>query len=226
MKLSVIIPVFNEENTIQEILRRVDAVDIPKEIIVVNDGSTDNTSALLKEQKLPGVKIFEQPTNMGKGAAVRTGFAQATGDIVIIQDADLELDPQDYPRLIEPLLTGQTDVVYGSRYMRGRVPGQPWLNYLANRFLVMATNLLYNASLTDMETCYKVLRVEVAQGLGLRASRFEIEPEITAKLLKRGQRIVEVPISYYPRTVSEGKKIGWRDGFTTLFTLLKYRFTD
>jgi glycosyltransferase involved in cell wall biosynthesis len=226
MKLSVVIPVFNEENTVREILRRVAAVDIPKEVIVVNDGSTDNTSALLQEQKLADVKVVEQPKNMGKGAAVRTGFAQATGDIVIIQDADLELDPQEYPRLIEPLLAGRTDVVYGSRYMRGKVAGQPWLNYLANRFLVMATNLLYNASLTDMETCYKVLRGEVAQSLDLRSARFEIEPEITAKLLKRGYHILEVPISYRPRSARQGKKIGWRDGLTTLFTLLKCRFTD
>jgi glycosyltransferase involved in cell wall biosynthesis len=226
MKLSVIIPVFNEENTIREILRRVEAVDIAKEIIVVNDGSTDNTSALLKEQKMAALKVVEQPVNMGKGTAVRTGFAQATGDIVIIQDADLELDPQDYSRLIEPLLAGWTDVVYGSRYMRGRVPGQPWPNYLANRLLVLATNLLYNASLTDMETCYKVLRAEVAKGLDLRASRFEIEPEITAKLLKRGHQILEVPVSYYPRSAREGKKIKWRDGFSTLFTLLRCRLTD
>lgn len=226
MKLSVIIPVYNESRTVAEVIRRVREVDLDKEIIVVDDGSGDGTVEVLRQLHRDGlIRLHESRVNLGKGAAVRIGLTYAGGDIVIIQDADLELDPNEYGRLIEPILEGRTRVVYGSRFL-GTNPGIPLITLAANRFLVILTNLLYDGSLTDMETAYKVFRVDVLEDIKLRCMRFELEPEITAKLLKNGDRILEVPISYQPRTVQGGKKIGWRDGLKAILTLFRYRFTD
>jgi glycosyltransferase involved in cell wall biosynthesis len=226
MKLSVIIPVYNEENTIQEILRQVRAVGLAHEIIVVDDGSTDRTRALLaSEADVPGTTVILQERNKGKGAAVRTGFDRATGDILLIQDADLEYDPRDYPALLRPIEEGRVKVVYGSRFLGPRTAMFFW-HMLGNKVLTLVTNVLYNAMLSDMETCYKVFRADVIKGMALRSRRFEFEPEITAKVLKRGHRIFEVPISYYGREYAEGKKITWRQGPKAMWTLIKYRFVD
>jgi glycosyltransferase involved in cell wall biosynthesis len=226
MKLSVIIPVYNEENTIQEILRQVRAVGLAHEIIVVDDGSTDRTRALLQaEAAVPGTTVILQGRNCGKGAAVRTGFDRATGDILLIQDADLEYDPRDYPALLRPIEEGRVKVVYGSRFLGPRTAMFFW-HMLGNKVLTLVTNVLYNAMLSDMETCYKVFRADVIKGMALRSRRFEFEPEITAKVLKRGHRIFEVPISYYGREYAEGKKITWRQGPKAMWTLVKYRFID
>lgn len=226
MKLSVVMPVFNEEATIQEILRQVRAVGLADEIIVVDDGSRDRTRELLKaEEQQPGTIVIYQPVNQGKGIAVRTGIDRATGDIILIQDADLEYDPRDYPMLIRPIIEGRVKVVYGSRFLGPRKAMLFW-HMLGNKFLTLLTNVLYNAILSDMETCYKVFRADVIKGIPLRSRRFELEPEITAKVLKRGHRIFEVPISYYGREYNEGKKISWRDGPRAAWTLIKYRFVD
>ena len=226
MKLSVIIPVYNEEATIQEILKQVRAVNLAREIIVVDDGSTDGTRQLLKqEENQPGTIVLYHDHNQGKGAAVRTGFDHATGDILLIQDADLEYDPRDYPVLVRPIEEGRVKVVYGSRFLGPRKAMMFW-HMLGNKFLTLLTNVLYNAILSDMETCYKVFRADVITGIPLRSRRFEFEPEITAKVLKRGHRIFEVPISYYGREYDEGKKISWRDGPKAMWTLIKYRFVD
>ena len=226
MKLSVIIPVFNEESTIQEILRQVRAVGLADEIIIVDDGSTDRTRDLLKlEEGQPGTSVIYQPVNQGKGAAVRAGIDRAGGDIILIQDADLEYDPRDYPALIRPIVEGRVKVVYGSRFLGPRKAMLFW-HMLGNKFLTLLTNVLYNAILSDMETCYKVFRADVIKGIPLRSRRFELEPEITAKVLKRGHRIFEVPISYYGREYDEGKKISWRDGPKAAWTLIKYRFVE
>jgi glycosyltransferase involved in cell wall biosynthesis len=226
MKLSVIIPVYNEENTIQEILQQVRAVDLVYEIIIVDDGSTDRTRELLKaEESQPGTTVIYQSVNQGKGVAVRTGIDRATGDIILIQDADLEYDPRDYPVLVRPIVEGRVKVVYGSRFLGPRKAMLFW-HMLGNKALTLVTNVLYNTILSDMETCYKVFRADVIKGIPLRSKRFELEPEITAKVLKRGHRIFEVPISYYGREYSEGKKITWREGPKALWTLIKYKFVD
>jgi glycosyltransferase involved in cell wall biosynthesis len=228
MKLSVIIPVYNERNTIQEILRRVrqvDLGDIEKEIVVVDDGSTDGTRNILAMEEDSSTKIVFHETNQGKGAALSTGLEVATGDLIIFQDADLEYDPDDYPRMIEPILKGKAKVVYGSRFTGERRNMLYW-HYVGNRFLVFITNLLYNTTLSDMETCYKLFTRDALEGITIRSRRFDVEPEITAKVLKKKVRIYEVPISYAGREFEEGKKISWKDGIPALWALIKYRFVD
>ncbi|HEY8560557.1 MAG TPA: glycosyltransferase family 2 protein [Pyrinomonadaceae bacterium] len=223
--LSVIIPVYNEKTTISEVIEKVSAVALPieKEIIVVDDGSTDGTVEILRSNSVKVANTYLTPINIGKGAAVRIGLTLAKGEIILIQDADLELDPNEYERLLAPILTGETSVVYGSRFL-GENPVAP-LRRFANYFLTSVTNVLFRTNLTDMETAYKVFTSEVAGNLSLAANRFEIEPEITAQIARRGFHIREVPISYRPRTKFEGKKISWKDGFKALWTLLKYRFS-
>ncbi len=224
--LSVIMPVYNERETLTEILAQVRAVDLEKEIVVIDDGSTDGTRDVLREEEKKGdLKVFYHQVNRGKGAAVRTGLEHACGDFIIIQDADLEYDPRDYHKLLKPILEGQAEVVYGSRFMES---GETmfFLQALGNRIVTLVTNVLYGTALSDMETCYKAFRTEVIKAIPLRSRRFELEPEITAKLLKRGYRIHEVPISYQGREYHEGKKLTWRDGITALWTLIKYRFVD
>jgi glycosyltransferase involved in cell wall biosynthesis len=228
-KLSVVVPVYNERNTLVEILRRMRAVELPdnveREIIVVDDGSTDGTRDVLKQLGDSTVRVIMHPQNRGKGAAVRTGFAACTGDYVLVQDADLEYDPEDWPRLLRPIIRGRARVVYGSRFT-GERRNMLFLHWVGNRFLSLVTNVLYNTTLSDMETCYKVIDRNLVNELTLHADEFDIEPEITAKILRRGIRIYEVPISYAGREFDEGKKITWRDGFSALWTLVKYRFTD
>jgi glycosyltransferase involved in cell wall biosynthesis len=227
MKLSVLMPVYNERGTIEEIVQRVLAVNIEKELIIVDDGSSDGTREILRDkiEPLPGVRVFYHPQNRGKGAAIRTAKEQITGDIAIIQDADLEYDPNDYFTLIDPILKKRADVVYGSRFLGVRRAFLFW-HYLGNRFLTFLTNLLYNTMLTDMETCYKAFRAEILRDMPIRSDRFEFEPEITAKVFKRGYKVFEVPIYYAGRDFAEGKKITWRDGFGALWTILKFRFID
>lgn len=250
VKLSILVPAYNEQATIREILARVRAVDVvveaedgnlgyplppgvkgpirlEKEIIVVDDGSTDSTAELLRQEAgRGGVQVFFHALNQGKGAAVRTAIQHATGDILLIQDADLEYDPRDYARLLQPIVEGRADVVYGSRFLGGPRKAMLFWHAAGNKLLTFITNILYDAILSDMETCYKVFRAEVIKDIPLRARRFEFEPEVTAKVLKRGYRIYEVPISYTGREYEEGKKITWRDGFLALWTLIKYRFVD
>ena len=226
-KLSVVVPVYNERNTLVEILRRMRQVRLPegidREIIVVDDGSSDGTREVLKQLGDSTVRVVLHPHNRGKGAAVRTGFAHATGDYVLVQDADLEYDPDDWPKLLNPVLRGKARVVYGSRFT-GERRNMLFLHWVGNRFLSLVTNVLYNTTLSDMETCYKLIDRALIDELDLRADKFDIEPEITAKILKRKVRIYEVPISYTGREFDEGKKITWRDGFSALTTLVKYRF--
>jgi glycosyltransferase involved in cell wall biosynthesis len=226
-KLSVIVPVFNERNTVVEILRRMRAVDLPidREFIVVDDGSDDGTRAVLTQLGDSTVKIVSHPQNRGKGAAIRTGLEHVTGDLVLIQDADLEYDPDDWSRLIAPILKGRAQVVYGSRFT-GEHRNMLFLHWAGNRTLSLVTNLLYNTTLSDMETCYKLFDREVLRGITLKSDRFDFEPEITAKVLRKGIRIYEVPISYAGREFDEGKKITWRDGFAALYALVKYRFVE
>lgn len=223
-KISILIPVYNEKNTLLEILKQVEAVDfdLEKEIILIDDYSTDGTKNLYKD--LP-YKILYHKKNMGKGAALRTGFNAATGDIIIIQDADLEYNPRDYKPLVELIKSGEADVVYGSRLADTRNNGKfLLLSYLANVTLSFMTRILYGTYLTDMETCYKAFRADFIKGITIESNRFDFEPEITAKILKRNARFVEIPISYNARQESEGKKITWKDGVQAIFTLLKYRF--
>lgn len=230
-KLTVVIPVYNEQDTITEVVERVCAVDlgdIQKEIIISDDGSTDGTPAAvdrLQTAHAEIVRVYTSPTNLGKGAAVRLGMSLATGDAIIVQDADLELNPAEYVSILEPFVTGRADVVYGSRFLRtsSRIPAR---TRLANRFLTFLTNLLYHSRLTDMETAYKAFRRDVIAGLQLRCVRFDFEPELTAKLLLAGYSIHEVPITYNPRTLEEGKKISWIDGLEAVYTLLRCRFVD
>lgn len=227
MKVSIIIPVFNEAKTVAALVNKVLALDLDKELIIINDGSSDGTRAALAPfESQPGITVSHSPVNLGKGASVRIGFALAQGDIITIQDADLELDPTEYYHLIEPIVRGEADVVYGSRFLGQSLVGGKkgrLAFYLANRGLAVVTNVLYGSSLTDIETCYKVFRRSALADLRLRASRFEIEPEVTAQILKKGLRILELPIGYNPRTTSEGKKISWRDGFSALYTLIDQR---
>ncbi|MDI6892706.1 MAG: glycosyltransferase family 2 protein [Actinomycetota bacterium] len=225
MKLSVIIPCYNEKENILEILKRVEAVDLEKEIIIVDDCSTDGTREVLVTLPPERARVIHHAENKGKGSAIRTGLQQVTGDIVIIQDADLEYDPNDYYELVKPVLEGRAEVVYGSRVLRRDVEISYLRYYFGGRFLSWLTNLLYGANITDEPTCYKVFKADVLKGLDLRCRRFEFCPEVTAKLCKRGYKIQEVPISYHPRSIEQGKKIGWRDGIEAIWTLIKYRFT-
>lgn len=225
--ISIVVPVFNEQGTVAEVIERLLTIELPaaREILVVNDGSTDGTRGVLDALSVrPELRIIHAPKNGGKGSAIRIGFAQATGSIVAIQDADLELDPAQIAELVAPILEGRTRVVYGSRFLAGRTDA-PWLSVFANRVLTEITNLLYGGRITDMETCYKVMEREVAQSLRLESNRFDIEPEITAKLLRAGHSILELPIRFNPRSRAQGKKIGWRDGFHAIQVLFKYRFT-
>ena len=226
MKLSIVVPVYNETRTIEQVLNRLVEVPYEKEIIVVDDGSTDGTSDVLERCSHPEVKVCRHEKNMGKGAALRTAFAEMSGDIAIIQDADLEYDPKDYPRLLEPILAGHADVVYGSRFLGGPHRVLLFWHYAGNKLITLLSNVMTNLNLTDMETGYKVFRADVIKGLNLKSNRFGCEPEITAKVAKRGYRIYEVPISYYGRTPSEGKKITWKDGLAALLHIIRFRFFD
>jgi glycosyltransferase involved in cell wall biosynthesis len=228
MSLSVVMPAYNECQTIATIVERVLATELVDEIIVIDDGSSDGTSQVLENlgQREPRLRLIRHDRNLGKGAAVRSGVQAAACDLVLIQDADLEYDPRDYPALLMPIQEGKADVVYGSRFLGGPRRTTMFWHMVANRLLTFMTNLLYNSILSDMETGYKLFRREVIQAIPLRANRFDFEPEITAKLLKRRLRVFEVPISFNPREYSEGKKIGLRDAFSAVWALLKYRFVD
>ena len=223
--LSVIVPVFNERATVGEIIRRIRAVDLPLdvEIVAVDDGSSDGTDKVLAALADSTVRVLAHGTNRGKGAAIRTGLGAVRGDLVLIQDADLEYDPKDWPKLLDPILRGKARVVYGSRFTGERKNMLP-LHWIGNRFLSLVTNVLYASTLSDMETCYKLFDRQVLDGITVESDRFDFEPEITAKVLRRGFRIYEVPISYAGREVTEGKKITWRDGFGALVALVRYRF--
>jgi glycosyltransferase involved in cell wall biosynthesis len=223
MILSVVIPVYNEKDTIREIYERVKAVDIDKEIILVDDFSTDGTREILNTLVDDSTRIFFHDRNMGKGAALRTGFQHACGDIVIVQDADLEYDPNEYCRIITPILAGKADVVYGSRFMGGEAHRVVYFwHRVGNAFLTLISNMLTNLNLTDIETCYKAFRREIIQSVTIEENRFGFEPEITAKIAKLHCRIYEVGISYYGRTYEEGKKIGWKDGVSAIRSIIKY----
>ncbi|MBQ3311125.1 glycosyltransferase family 2 protein [bacterium] len=226
-RITILIPVYNEVNTLEKILKKVENTDfcgLEKEIILIDDCSTDGTKEIYKS--LP-YKVLFHNVNKGKGAALKTGFKEATGDITIIQDADLEYEPQDYNDLIKLILDDKADVVYGSR-LTGVKPSRAFMfhHYVGNKFLTFITNLLYCTTLTDMETCYKCFRTDFIKGITIRSDRFDFEPEITAKILKKGARLYELPISYYGREYNEGKKITWKDGFCAIWTLIKYRFVD
>lgn len=236
MILSIIIPVYNEEKTIAKLLDKVLKVklsnEMKKEIIIINDGSTDNTNTLLGEINNKSIKIYHHKTNLGKGAAVRNGIRLCSGNLVIIQDADLEYDPNDFSKLLKPILLKKADVVYGSRLINyplilfGKNKTPLPAHWIGNKILTFMTNCLYQCNLTDMETCYKLFTVKVLKNLNLKSNRFEIEPEITAKIVKRGFNIIEVPIKVKPRTHKDGKKISWKDGIVALWTILYYRFFD
>ena len=224
--LSVVMPVYNERDTIEEIIGRVMRVKIRVELIVVDDCSTDGTRDMLPDlQKRYGFKLVLQPKNAGKGSALRRGFQEVTGDVMVIQDADLEYSPEEYPDLINLICEGRADVVYGSRFI-GRHRVFLFTHYAGNRLLTLITNILYNTMLTDMETCYKMMRTEVLRSMSLESNGFGIEPEMTAKIFKRGYRVYEVPITYDGRGYEDGKKITWRDGLVALWVLINYRFTE
>jgi glycosyltransferase involved in cell wall biosynthesis len=245
-KVSVVIPVFNEKGTLDEILRRVLEQEIRKEVIVVDDFSTDGTRQILEEMAalqargetsapardgedtipLADLRFFFQPVNEGKGAALRRGFAEVTGDIVLVQDADLEYNPKDYPMLLEPLLDGRADVVYGSRFLGGPQRVHYFWHYVANKALTLLSDIFTNLKLTDMETCYKVMLTPVIRGIRLKSNRFGFEPEVTAKIAKGNWRVYEVPISYAGRTYEEGKKITWKDGVMALWYIVRYTMAD
>jgi len=226
MKLSVIIPVFNEKSTIEEIIRRVQTAEVgfEKEIIVVDDGSEDGTRQVLENLNHPNVEICFHSKNQGKGAALRTGFSKAKGDIILIQDADLEYDPKDYPVLLESLLDGRADVVYGSRFLGAPHRVFFFWHYVGNKLLTTLSNMFSNLNLSDMETCYKVFKKELLNRITLKSKRFGIEPEITIKFAKLKCKIYEVPISYSGRDYSEGKKIGWKDGVAAIFHVIRFKF--
>jgi len=230
MKISVVIPVYNEIDTIDEILLRVKSVDLKfeKEIIVVDDFSTDGTRERLKEisQELENVIVFFHSHNQGKGAALHTAFKSASGDIIIIQDADLEYNPKEYPFLLEPILNDRADVVYGSRFLGGPHRVLYFWHYVGNKFLTLMSNALSNVNLTDMETCYKVFKKDILENISFKSKRFGFEPEFTMKVAKKGFRIYEVPISYSGRTYSEGKKITWKDGITAFYVMFRFRLFD
>jgi len=222
MKLSIIIPVYNEVETILEVIRRVQDAPLEKEIIVVDDGSTDGTGEVLQTAQGEGIIVLSHKVNQGKGASIRTAMARITGDIAIIQDADLEYDPSEYPRLIGPIRNGRADVVYGSRFLGGAHRVLFFWHSVGNRVITNLSNMLTNLNLTDMETGYKVFRSEILKGIKIESKRFGFEPEVTAKVAKTGCRVFEVPISYWGRDYSEGKKIGWKDGFAAIYWILKY----
>jgi glycosyltransferase involved in cell wall biosynthesis len=228
VKISVVIPVYNEVATIEEIVSRVQVVSMDKEIVIVDDASTDGTCEHLEEiaRKHENVKVLHHNRNQGKGAALRTGFEAVSDGVVIIQDADLEYDPREYPKLLEPILDGRADVVYGSRFLGGPHRVLFFWHYVGNRFLTLLSNVLTNLNLTDMETCYKVFRRQVLEDITLRSNRFGFEPEFTAKVARKRCRIYEVPISYSGRTYSEGKKITWKDGIVAVFAMFRFRFFD
>src|SRR5580692_6410938 len=224
--LSVIVPVFNERTTVAEVIRRIRAVELPVdvEVVVVDDGSSDGTDKVLAALGDSTVRIISHPVNRGKGAAIRTGLEAVRGDLVLVQDADLEYDPADWSKLLEPILRGKARVVYGSRFTGERKNMMP-LHWIGNRFLSLITNVLYSSTLSDMETCYKLFDARVLEGLTVVSNRFDFEPEITAKVLRRGFRIYEVPISYAGREFDEGKKITWRDGISAIKALVRFRFS-
>jgi len=227
MKLSVIMPIYNEINTLEEIIKRVEKTGLADEIVLVDDGSGDGTRDLVRKyQGKPGFVVILHKQNQGKGAAVKSGFAAASGDVFLIQDADLEYDPREYKRLLEPIEEGIADVVYGSRFLGASRRVAMFWHMVANKFLTLFTNILYDTILSDMETGYKVFRKEVVEDMTIHAKRFEFEPEFTAKILKRKYRIFEVPITFNPRDYSEGKKIGLRDAFEAIWALIKYRFVE
>jgi glycosyltransferase involved in cell wall biosynthesis len=225
IKVSIVIPVFNERPTLMKILAIVESLPLNKELVIVDDGSTDGSRDILEDLPAERARVIFHEANMGKGAAIRTAIPATTGEVIVIQDADLEYDPQDLVKLLKPIHDGKADIVYGSRFTGERKNMFFW-HWVGNRFLTLVTNILYDTTLSDMETCYKMFRADVLKGLQLKSMRFEIEVEMTAKVLKSGYRIYEVPISYAGREFHEGKKITWRDGITALLNLIRYRLSD